>query len=176
MSRWRTERTGRMIFFAALFVVSGILQHLRADDCSLTIVPSDVQQEDRISAKEPFHVVLANISQHDLYIFRENSTYGYDSLSFTVTTEDGKKFQISKTPRSWDKIVVDRYCVRPNCYFVWDVDFSSDEWHDISVIWGYEKVLLQAHFSIMDGAPFPQLAPIIKGTISSSTISAHLVR
>jgi hypothetical protein len=129
------------ILFAALLQV-------HAAEWQLEIVPTEISTNRNVinTAHSSFYVVLSNVSTSDLCVWREWCSWGYFSLSFTISMPDGKSFEVNKKTHAWTKNYPDPYLVRPGRYFVWNVGLSPNEWQGFPSDWKDSEVTIQAHF------------------------------
>jgi hypothetical protein len=163
---------------SSLAVSLAVLFQASAADWHLEIVPTRVSA-DRNLIDTSFYVVLVNSSNSDLYIWREWCSWGYSSLSFTITTPDGRSFEVNKKGHFWTMNYPDPYLVRPGRYFVWNVQFSPDEWQGFPPDWTDGQVTIQAHFeqtkdeSLPPGKEPPKLW---LGKVSSDSLKVDLYK
>jgi hypothetical protein len=80
--------------------------------------------------EQHFHVVLTNISKHDVSVWREWCSWGYFNLSFEVTDSEGKTVVVKKKQRGWGKNYPDFATIDPNGNFVIDVTFDPEVWEN----------------------------------------------
>jgi hypothetical protein len=75
---------------------------VRAADWAIDVVPSDSGKEKKvISIYDPFCVVLTNVTDHDLTVWKEWCSWGYFNLTFEFTGKDGKVVQVKKMGQEW---------------------------------------------------------------------------
>ena len=77
-----------------------------------------------------FHVVVRNISTHNVNLWREWCSWGYFNLSFEVSDENGKTWLVNKKNRGWGKNYPDYCTVEPNGNLVIDVTLNPDTWEN----------------------------------------------
>jgi len=100
-----------------------------AGDWAIDVVPSDSGKENKvIYIHYPFSVVLTNLTDHDLTLWKEWCSWGYFNLSFELTGKDGKVVKVSKAGRGWTRNGPAPYVVAPGKPFVLNVTFKSQDW------------------------------------------------
>lgn len=123
---------GVSIFIVIVCLVLGAVAWAGQDEhipLSLSIaVP--VRGKQRSIENAQFHVVVRNISTHNVNLWREWCSWGYFSLSFEVTDENGKNWIVKKKDRGWDKNYPDSCTVDPNGDLVIDVTLNPDTWEN----------------------------------------------
>ena len=104
-----------------------------ASDCSVDIVPESSGGKDKqgINVWRTFHVVLANISSHDLMVWNEACSWGYFNLSFEFTNGAGKVVKVHKEPTGFTVNFPNGYVVSPEKHFVLAVKFLDPDRTDI---------------------------------------------
>jgi hypothetical protein len=78
----------------------------------------------------PFHVVVTNVSNQPLRLWREWCSWGYYNLSFEVTDEDGKTTTVKKKQRGWRKNYPDWFLVAPSEHMVFDITLDESVWEN----------------------------------------------
>lgn len=102
---------------------------------SLRIVPT-VSREDGVKSiilsqpAEHFHVVVTNVSDEPVRLWREWCSWGYHSLSFEIRNEDGSVTVVEKAPRSWRKNFPDWTTIPPGDHMVFEVSFDPQTWQN----------------------------------------------
>lgn len=77
-----------------------------------------------------FHVVVTNVSDRPLRLWRDWCSWGYFALSFVATGEDGRRVTIRKKDREWSKNFPDSILVPPGEHLVLEVSFDDSIWQD----------------------------------------------
>jgi hypothetical protein len=104
---------------------------------ALTIIPTTyshrLSPEPTISFGERphFHVLLTNTSAEPVTLFEEWNSWGYYGLSFEMTYTDGRKVQVSRAPRGWDKNFPSTITLAPQGYYVFEVSFDKTWQHSV---------------------------------------------
>ena len=101
----------------------------------LRIVPSHFHERTRraivlYGSSQHFDVVITNVSDQPVRLWREWCSWGYFSLSFVATDEDGKSVAASKKLRGWDKNYPDATIVPPGDHMVFEVTFEDAIWQN----------------------------------------------
>lgn len=100
---------------------------------SIAIVPErsyrNVGQSIMWSAKFPraFYVVLTNVSSEPQAAFEYWNSWGYQVISFELTTADGKKSIISKNTQDFDKNFPSTFVILPSEQMIYPIKLDS-EW------------------------------------------------
>lgn len=97
---------------------------------TVRIVPTQYHEKTGRTISGDFQVVLTNVSDRPVRLWREWCSWGYFSLSFVVTGEDGKSVAVRKKSRGWDKNYPDATIVPPGDHFVFRVSFDDAIWQD----------------------------------------------
>ena len=93
-------------------------------------------KEDLVTSKYQkthFQVIVRNISQHDVSIWKEWCSWGYFNLSFVLTDEYENVRIIKKRPREWDKNFPDFLILKADDVFAMNVIFDSETWENIPI-------------------------------------------
>ncbi|MGI4821713.1 MAG: hypothetical protein ACRYFV_10940 [Janthinobacterium lividum] len=72
-----------------------------------------------------FHVLLTNTSAAPVTLFEEWNSWGYYGLSFELTVADGRRLQVSRKPRGWDKNFSSTFTLAPQGSYVFEVSFDQ---------------------------------------------------
>lgn len=83
--------------------------------------------------EDHFHVVIRNNSDQPIELWSPNSSWGFNNLSFEITTSNEEKFILKKVEREWDKNFPGHFSIEPYNYFVIDVNFYDDTWQNFPV-------------------------------------------
>jgi len=102
---------------------------------ALRIVPSRFHEKigraiELYGSSQHFHVVITNVSDQPVRLWREWCSWGYFSLSFVATDEDGKSVTVSKKSRAWKKNFPDATIVPPGDHMVFEVTFEDAIWQN----------------------------------------------
>jgi hypothetical protein len=102
---------------------------------SVRIVPTSFHEKGgRVIAlykpADHFHVVLTNVSDQPIRLWRDWCSWGYFCLSFELTDQDGRTFQVRKKPRGWDKNFPDPFTIPGGNHMVLDVALD-DTWEGV---------------------------------------------
>jgi hypothetical protein len=73
-----------------------------------------------------FYVVLTNVSQDNQYTWEYWNSWGYQTISFELTTAEGKKFSVSKRIQGFTKNYPSTFLVKPGEHEVFAIRF--DKW------------------------------------------------
>ena len=90
---------------------------------SLSIVPSkdkNITMSKKTEWADEFFVVLTNISSEPQPAFEYWNGWGYQVISFELTTAEAKRFMLTVKDRGFDKNVPDTYIIGPSGYLVGD--------------------------------------------------------
>ena len=83
-----------------------------------------------IDERSHFHVVVTNVSEHPVRLWREWCSWGYYNLSFEITLPGGKKLVAKKHARPWKKNYPDFCTIEPGNHLVIEVYPNADDWKD----------------------------------------------
>ena len=81
-----------------------------------------------LSFSKGFPVVITNLSECSLGVWREWCSWGYYTVSFEARASDGRKVQFRKKGRAWTRNFPDRWMLAPEESLVRNVVLASDEW------------------------------------------------
>ena len=122
-----------------------------------------------------FNVILTNISDEELSVWREWCSWGNDCLSFEVTLSDGGFFMITKKPREYLKNYPDPFLVSPNKSFVLSVKFGDDEWQGFPKDWEDQDIKIRAIYRIKKDDQSVRLK-VWNGEIKSDGLTVKLYK
>jgi hypothetical protein len=101
---------------------------------SLSVVPERSQVEpfgsDIAMARDDprnFYVVLTNVSAKPQAAWEYWNSWGYQTVTFELTTEDGRKFLVSKRPQSFTRNFPSEFLIEPGEHQVYAVRLD-DKW------------------------------------------------
>jgi hypothetical protein len=113
--------------WAVALIFALVVLPVRASDWAIDVVPSDSGKEKKmISIYSPFCVVLTNVTDHNLIIWKEWCSWGYFNLTFEFTGKDGQAVQVRKKDRNWSKNFPAPYVVEAGKHFVLVVNLKED--------------------------------------------------
>jgi hypothetical protein len=101
--------------------VSVVLPELYALDGKLTLPPTLRNAGYGLC----LHVLVANVSKEDVYVWAEGNSAGHGILSFEVTGPDGTRTVVKRTPRIWTKNVLRLEKLAPGGYHVRAVEYDA---------------------------------------------------
>lgn len=99
-----------------------------------------------------FHVVVTNLSNAPIRVWKDWCSWGYDSLSFEARDSIGREFVISKRNWGWDNNVPCPTTIEPGQPWVVDVTLDPAVWQNspLSSDTGKERLRLKAVFEIRE--------------------------
>lgn len=126
--------------------------------------------------KDSFNVDLENISNQDLYIWKEWCSWGYFNLTFQVMTNTGQNFEIHKDQiTSWTKNYPDRLVIPSKSKHTFIVNCS--EWKGFPAEWISQKVKIKAVYKIEEQDDFwKEFGSVWTGVIFSPEIEVTLIK
>ncbi len=80
---------------------------------------------------KPFHVIIENLSDRQINLWRERYSWGYFNLSFEITDEKGATWTVKKKEIDWEKNFPDYVAIGPKEKKVIDVSFNPDIWQSV---------------------------------------------
>lgn len=131
----RQARTAAWVLLALLAVIGRAGEPQAPATLAVRIVPSRYHETggraiELYQPSQHFDVVVTNVSDRPVRLWREWCSWGYFSLSFVVTGEDGKSVTVSKKPRGWDKNYPDATILPPGDHMVFEVTFDDAIWQN----------------------------------------------
>ena len=101
-----------------------------ADALAVRIVPerTDDHGKRSITLWQPaqhFHVIITNLSDKPVRLWRDWCSWGEQILSFEVTDENGKAIVVKRNARSYNKNYPDWTLVPPGDHMVFEVSFDQ---------------------------------------------------
>ena len=80
-----------------------------------------------MSPKKPdaFYIVLTNVSSKPQKVFEDWNSWGYQAISFRVTTEDGKRVVISERQQDFTKNYPSTFTVDPGEHQVFAIHLDN---------------------------------------------------
>ena len=123
------------VFLAVLAVRGRAVEPQAPASLAVRIVPTRHQEKigrtiELYQPTQHFDVVVTNVSDRPVRLWREWCSWGYFSLSFVATGEDGKSVAVRKKPRGWDRNYPDATIVNPGDHFIFEVSFDDAIWQD----------------------------------------------
>ncbi len=98
---------------------------------SLAVVPSVSYDGEGITmapkTPQEFYVVLTNQSQETQAVWETRNSWGYQTISFELTTAEGKTFIISKRQQGFTKNAPTTFLINPGEHQVFAIRLD-DEW------------------------------------------------
>jgi hypothetical protein len=85
-------------------------------------------------ATQDFHVVLTNVAKEPVRLWREWCSWGYFTLRFEMTEQNGKKVSITKQPIGWNKNYPDWTVIPPGEHMVFAVKFDASTWQNVPLL------------------------------------------
>jgi hypothetical protein len=76
---------------------------------------------------EDFYVVFTNVSAEPQAVWEYWNSWGYQTVTFELTTEDGRKFLVSKRPQSFTMNFPSEFLIEPGEHQVFAIRLN-DEW------------------------------------------------
>jgi hypothetical protein len=128
-----------------------------------------------------FHVVITNNSKQPQNLLQEGSSWGWETMSFELTDEKGKKYLIHRTPAVWTDNAPVYWILKPGEHYVRDICFAQiyqgqDSWTGFPnelTNGGNLKVKMKAIFQVAIDKGFDS-APLWHGRIESQPIVCRI--
>jgi hypothetical protein len=79
-----------------------------------------------VTTPVPFYVVLTNVSSERRAVWEYWNSWGYQTISFELTTVDGKKFLVSKRQEEFTRNFPSTFLVEPGEHQVYAI--RLDQW------------------------------------------------
>lgn len=127
--RWLMVPLGLLLILALVYTAEG-----KRADLSLTIaVPiHNGQRTIQVGRQAPrFHVIIENLSERQVNLWREWYSWGYFNLKFQITDEKGVMWIAKKKEKEWEKNFPDFVSVDSRDKMVIDVTFNPDIWENV---------------------------------------------
>jgi hypothetical protein len=144
----------RIIFSFFVFIFVAIPQaDAPSPPLSLAIVPTHCYGDSCIIVlgEQPleFYAVLTNNSQRNQSVYEYWNSWGFQTISFELTTAEGKKYVISKRVRAFYMNLPTTFLIKPGQQQVFAIRFD-DEWETIPAHqWNDEmRVTLKAIYEV----------------------------
>jgi len=95
-----------------------------------------------------FYVVITNTSTAPVYLWHEGNSNGYETLSFEVTDESGKKSVVRRKSMAWSKNIPFAQRLAPNQTCAREIHYNGATWDKLPfpASIGKKKVTLSAVF------------------------------
>jgi len=127
--QWLVVPLGLLLILVSAYTAEG-----ERADLSLTIaVPIHNGQRTIQVGRQAtrFNVIIENLSEHRVNLWREWCSWGYFNLRFQFTDEKGIMWIAKKKEKDWEKNFPDFVSVDPRDKLVIDVTFNPDIWKNI---------------------------------------------
>jgi hypothetical protein len=72
-----------------------------------------------------FHVLITNNSKQPQNLLQEGSSWGWETMSFELTDENGNKYLIHRTPAGWTDNAPVHWILKPGEHYVRDICFAQ---------------------------------------------------
>jgi hypothetical protein len=97
-----------------------------------------------------FHVVIRNVTDRPLRLWREWCSWGYFNLSLAVELPGGKSVEVKKKARGWDKNYPDWEEIGPREVAVREIHYGGPEWENFPLEKAQDglELKLQAVFAV----------------------------
>ena len=92
-----------------------------------------------------------------------------------MALEDGTIFSITKKPREYSKNYPDAYSVAPNQSFVFNVNFSEENWKGFPKNWKNQDIKIKAIFKVKPDEQSKKLK-VWNGKAESTPITVSLYK
>jgi hypothetical protein len=145
----------RIMFSLLVFALFGAPQaDAPLPPLSLAIVPTHCFGEDCIimmGDEKPleFYVVLTNNSRQNQPVYEDWSSWGFQTISFELTTAEGKKYVISKRDHNFDVNRPTSFLIKPGQHQVFAIRFDDDWETNPAPLWKAEmRVTLKAIYEV----------------------------
>jgi hypothetical protein len=127
----------RAIFSLFVFALVGVGQNdVPSAPLSIAVVPTNCYGENcfiqtghktpATAKPEDFYIVLTNISQQNQPVYEYWNGWGCQTISFVLTTEDGKKYVMSRRPKQFDYNFPSTFLIKPGQQQVFAIRFDDD--------------------------------------------------
>jgi hypothetical protein len=132
----RQARAVTWVLLGLLVVIGRAVVPTAPPTLAVRIIPTRFDEDNRpvieLAQHSPhFDVVVTNVSDKPVRLWREWCSWGYFSLSFLVTGEDGKPVVVRKDHlRAWTKNFADASTVAPGGQMGFEVKFDDRVWQD----------------------------------------------
>src|SRR6266481_3550503 len=148
---------------------------------SLSVVPEASHGEPFGSSIEmahnkprDFYVVLTNVSSQTQAVWEYWNSWGYQTVSFELTTTDGKKFLVSKRQQDFTKNYPSTFLIEPSEHQVYAI--RLDEWWETHPSLPKTDEMPITLKAIYEEAPTPEAAQykVWTGRLESRTYNFKL--
>ena len=161
------------------FSVSVVPESCYGEVCYITVGHSKPA-----NARPPeFYVVLTNNSQQPQPVYEYWNSWGYQTISFQLTTAEGKRYAMSKRPQDFDHNYPSTFLIKPGEHQVFTIRFD-DDWETIPTLQWKDKiqVTLKAAYEVsskdetygVSGFPLTAKEKVWKGRIESAAYDITL--
>jgi hypothetical protein len=147
----------------------------------LKIVPNrgawDADEIHLSQAGDHFNVVLTNITEKPVTVWKEWSSWGYFCLSFQLTDDSGKPTRVFKKSRVWFANAPDPMTIPPGDLAIFDVSFNPSEWEGLPPLKPGEiqRVRMVAVYEVTPSKEADEMGVWV-GTVSSTDHTYQIVR
>ncbi|MDI7165475.1 hypothetical protein [Leptospira santarosai] len=126
------------------------------------------------SDKIIFHVLVKNVSNKEVRIWKDWNSWGYDNLSFQIQT-DQENINIYKTEeKEWYKNFPDFWSIKPNEFVILNVNLDVKTWPKLKELkFKNDRVKIKCIYEIKED-PDTKQYNIWTGKIESSFVEASI--
>jgi hypothetical protein len=84
-------------------------------------------------SSQHFYVVITNVSDRTVRLWRGSCSWGYSNLSFVVTGENGEHTTAAKKAKGWQKNYADWTLVPPGDHLISEVTLDEETWSNTPI-------------------------------------------
>ncbi|WP_061296132.1 hypothetical protein [Leptospira interrogans] len=165
-----------LIISLGIFLLGCFKTEQRSLEVSIAIPGNDKEKSLTInesSDKISFHVLVKNISNKEIRIWKDWNSWGYDNISFQIQT-DQESISIYKEGKAWDKNFPDFWSVKPNEFVILNVNFDVKTWPKLRELkFKNDKVKIKCVYEIKED-PYSKEYNIWTGKIESNFVEASI--
>ncbi|EMN01814.1 hypothetical protein LEP1GSC021_1623 [Leptospira noguchii str. 1993005606] len=125
------------------------------------------------SDKIIFHVLVKNVSNKEIRIWKDWNSWGYDNLSFQIQT-DQENINIYKEGKEWLKNFPDFWSIKPNEFVILNVNLDIKTWPKLKELkFKNDRVKIKCIYEIKEDS-YTKQYNIWTGKIESSFVEASI--
>ncbi|EMN51874.1 putative lipoprotein [Leptospira interrogans serovar Autumnalis str. LP101] len=165
-----------LIISLGIFLLGCFKTEQRSLEVSIAIPGNDKEKSliiNESSDKISFHVLVKNVSNKEIRIWKDWNSWGYDNISFQIQT-DQESISIYKEGKAWDKNFPDFWSVKPNEFVILNVNFDVKTWPKLRELkFKNDKVKIKCIYEIKED-PYSKEYNIWTGKIESNFVEASI--
>lgn len=117
---------------SALFFMLAIQRPIRLDPVTITASIATIDKSQRLiwlnKPGRPIYVIFENHTNKTLNLINEDSSWGYENLSFEAVDPNGAQYSIKRAGREWSKNMMSPMPILPDECIAREINLANGTW------------------------------------------------